>query len=220
MATPLRARPSTRVCGKNKPNAKRCTSWRKRGSLLLRRVSIALALASLSTVVLVIEVRTQPGSARPREAPARPLPVPTDVSPEMQALIGGALSAPIWNTAPKSPEEWGLLSAPSATPIWLVGLGLVELRERLNVISEPVTVNGAAAYMITPPDIPPENRNRLLVHVHGGCYVLSGGEAGTSEAIYMAASGTSRCYRSTTAGRRNSRIPRRWMMRWPCGRGR
>ena len=43
--------------------------------------------------------------------------------------------------------------------------------------------------MITPSDIPPENRNRLLVHVHGGCYVLSGGESGTSEAIYMAAFG-------------------------------
>jgi epsilon-lactone hydrolase len=156
--------------------------------LLLRRVSIALALASISTVVLVIEVRTQPGSARPREAPARPLPVPTDVSPEMQALIGGPLSA-IWNTSPKSLEEWKLLSAPSATPVWLEGLGLVELRERFKVISEPVTVNGVAAYMITPVDIPPENRNRLLVHVHGGCYVLNGGEAGTLEAIYMAGFG-------------------------------
>ena len=43
--------------------------------------------------------------------------------------------------------------------------------------------------MVTPEVIPPENRNRLLVHVHGGCYVLSGGEAGTAEAIYMAGFG-------------------------------
>ena len=43
--------------------------------------------------------------------------------------------------------------------------------------------------MVTPQVMPPENRNRLLVHVHGGCYVLGGGEAATSEAIYMAAFG-------------------------------
>jgi len=36
---------------------------------------------------------------------------------------------------------------------------------------------------------PPENRNRLLVHVHGGCYVLGGGESATTEAIYMAGFG-------------------------------
>jgi monoterpene epsilon-lactone hydrolase len=108
--------------------------------------------------------------------------VPATVSPEMQALIGGPLSA-TWNTVPKSVEEWKPLAAPSA------GRGLPALRDRFKVQSEQLTVNGVTAYMITPRDIPPENRNRLLVHVHGGCYVLSGGESGTSEAIYMAAFG-------------------------------
>jgi len=42
---------------------------------------------------------------------------------------------------------------------------------------------------VTPDTIPPENRDRLLVHVHGGCYLLSPGEAGTSEAILMAGIG-------------------------------
>jgi acetyl esterase/lipase len=37
--------------------------------------------------------------------------------------------------------------------------------------------------------IPPEHRDKLLIHVHGGCYVLSPGEAGTSEAIMMAGLG-------------------------------
>ena len=45
------------------------------------------------------------------------------------------------------------------------------------------------AYLVTPADLPPENRNRLLVHIHGGCYVLQGGEAATTEAIYMAGFG-------------------------------
>jgi monoterpene epsilon-lactone hydrolase len=43
--------------------------------------------------------------------------------------------------------------------------------------------------MVTPENIPPENQNRLLVHMHGGCYVFSPGEAGTREAIFMAGFG-------------------------------
>ena len=39
---------------------------------------------------------------------------------------------------------------------------------------------------MTPDDVPPENRNRLLIHIHGGCYVLFPGEAGATEAITMA----------------------------------
>jgi acetyl esterase/lipase len=43
--------------------------------------------------------------------------------------------------------------------------------------------------MVTPEAIPPENQNRLLLHVHGGCFVSNTGEAGTSEAIFMAGFG-------------------------------
>jgi acetyl esterase/lipase len=123
-----------------------------------------------------------PATPAPREVPARTLPVPTTVSPEMQTLAGGPLSGN-WNTYPKTTEEWKTLSAPSA------GRGLPALRERFSVKSETLTVNGVTAYMVTPSVIAPENRNRLLVHIHGGCYVLSGGEAATTEAIYMAAYG-------------------------------
>ena len=35
----------------------------------------------------------------------------------------------------------------------------------------------------------PANRNRLLVHVHGECFVSNPGESGTGEAIYMAGFG-------------------------------
>src|SRR5580704_2333711 len=45
------------------------------------------------------------------------------------------------------------------------------------------------AYMVTPENIPPENQNRLLVHMHGGCYVFYPGEAGTREAVFMAGFG-------------------------------
>ena len=147
------------------------------GRFALRFVFTAAAII----VLAVTDMMSQAPAPQPREIPARSVPAPTTVSAEMQALIGAPLSA-TWNVVPKSIEEWKALSAPSAGRV-------AALRERFGVKTEPLTVNGVNAFMVTPAAIPPENRNRLLVHVHGGCYVLSGGEAGTSEAIYMAGFG-------------------------------
>src|SRR5262249_56084485 len=54
---------------------------------------------------------------------------------------------------------------------------------------ERTTIDGVKAYIVAPETTPPENRNRLLVHVHGGCYASFAGESGTAEAIYMAGFG-------------------------------
>jgi hypothetical protein len=51
---------------------------------------------------------------------------------------------------------------------------------------EPIVIGGVKVYVVTPESIPETNRNRLLVHVHGGGYVFGPGEAGTREAILMA----------------------------------
>jgi monoterpene epsilon-lactone hydrolase len=149
--------------------------------VLDRFVAGFVFVAAAIIVLSVPETKSQSAAPEPRQVPARSVPVPTTVSPEMQVLIGAPPSSN-WNVAPKAIEEWRTLSAPSA------GRGAA-LRERFRVKTEPLTVNGVNAFMVTPEVVPPENRNRLLVHVHGGCYVLSGGEAGTTEAIYMAAFG-------------------------------
>src|SRR5271169_4967676 len=60
------------------------------------------------------------------------------------------------------------------------------MAERLHVKIEPSTMDGVKVFIVTPDEIPPENRNRLLIHIHGGCYVLFPGEAGATEAITMA----------------------------------
>ncbi|PXX10314.1 alpha/beta hydrolase family protein [Mycolicibacterium moriokaense] len=136
----------------------------------------------LISVFAVTDSNTHTQALPPLEVPARTLPVPETVSPELQRVIGAPLSGN-WNTWPQTDEGWKKLSAPSA------GRGLPALREHFNVESEPMTINGVQAYLVTPQDLPTENRDRLLVHIHGGCYVLSGGEAGTAEAIYMAGFG-------------------------------
>jgi monoterpene epsilon-lactone hydrolase len=76
----------------------------------------------------------------------------------MQKLIGAPLRQN-WNILPSSGEEWRAVASAGATSTMQF---LPGLRERLHVNVEPVTLDGAKAYVVTPDVIPPENRNRLL----------------------------------------------------------
>lgn len=119
------------------------------------------------------------------QVPAKTVPVPDTVSPQMQALIG-APPPPTWNVIPTTAEEWkAQVNAGAAATI----RGLPALREALHVEVEPMTIDGVKAHLVTPEAIPPENQNRLLVHIHGGCFVSFPGESGTGEAIFMAGFG-------------------------------
>ncbi len=60
------------------------------------------------------------------------------------------------------------------------------MAERLRVKIEPGTIDGVRVYTITPTDMPARNRDRLAVHVHGGCYVLNPREAALPEAMLVA----------------------------------
>ncbi len=121
----------------------------------------------------------------PRQLPARTIPVPDTVSAQMQKLIAAPLN-PTWNAIPKTADEWkARVNAAAAVALQ----ALPALRQELHVKVEPLTIDGVKAHMVTPENIPPENLNRLLVHVHGGCYAHFPGEAGTREAILMAGFG-------------------------------
>lgn len=126
-----------------------------------------------------------PGSADDLEVPARLVPVPTTVSAEMQKIIG-APRRPTWKLQPKTNEEWkSIVDAAAAIAIGT----LPGICKRRRVTFEKIVVDGVRAFMVTPEHIAPENRDRLLIHLHGGCYVLSPGEAGLPEAILMAGFG-------------------------------
>jgi len=121
-----------------------------------------------------------------REVPAKDIPVPTaDVSPQEQAVIGAALP-PFWNDHPKDAAAWKALINMRADAIVKT---LPALREKLGVKSEQVTIAGVNCYILTPNDMPEQNRNRLLVHVHGGGYVFAPAESATREAVLMAGFG-------------------------------
>ena len=143
-------------------------------------ICIAAALALAAPLA-----GAQAPAAGPREAPAKTIPVPDTVSPQIQKQIAAPLT-PTWNVIPTTPEGWkeqvkaGYDATMKALPA---------LREALKVKVEPMTLDGVNAYMVTPEKIAAENRNRLLVHVHGGCFVSFPGESGTVEAIYLAGFG-------------------------------
>src|SRR5258706_7428396 len=110
------------------------------------------------------------------------VPVRDTVSPQMQRLIAAPLT-PTWNVIRNSCEEWKA----QINSVYVATMkGLPALRETLHVKVEPMTVDGAKAYRVTPDVIPQENRNRLLVHVHGGCFVRVPGASGTVVAVSLA----------------------------------
>jgi len=117
-----------------------------------------------------------------REVPARWVPVPDTVSPQMQAIIARPMD-PDFNIAPRSIAEWKE-RVDKAAAVTLAGLP--QLREALGVTVKPTTLAGVKAFTVTPRSIPLRNRHRALLHLHGGVRVLNPGEAGTREAILMA----------------------------------
>jgi acetyl esterase/lipase len=145
----------------------------------IRYLLLTAALLSLSATAYALE-----GGFR--SAPAREIPLPTaDVSPAAQALIGAPLQG-VWNDHPKDAAAWKALINSRADA---VAKTLPDLRAKLGVKVEPTKIGGANAYIVTPDNIPDANKDRLLVHVHGGGYVFFPGESGTREAILMAGYG-------------------------------
>ena len=119
------------------------------------------------------------------EVPAKTIPTPSDVSPQLQKIIGAPLRSN-WDIHPKTGEEWKPVADAGAAALSKLVPGMME---RLKVKVEKTTIDGVRAFILTPETIAPENRNRQLIHMHGGCYVLNPGEASLPEALFMAGFG-------------------------------
>jgi len=141
-----------------------------------------LATLSIATTAMAPAQNAAPG---PLDVPAKKIPVPTDVSPQLQKIIGAPLRSN-WDIHPKTGEEWKPVAEAGAAALIKNVPGMLE---RLKVKVEKTTIDGVRAFIVTPETIAPENRYRQLIHMHGGCYVLNPGEASLPEAIFMAGFG-------------------------------
>jgi monoterpene epsilon-lactone hydrolase len=119
------------------------------------------------------------------QVPAKSVPVPSTVSPQLAKIIGLPLRTG-WDVLPKTGEEWvPVVQATAAATL----KNLPAMQERLHVKVEKTVIDGVRAFIVTPETIPAANANRVLLHMHGGCYVLNPGEAGLPEALFMAGFG-------------------------------
>jgi acetyl esterase/lipase len=144
------------------------------------------APADAGFAALEAQVGAANGKAGPRAVPGRAIPIPGTASPQLQAVIAAPYRAPTWNADPKTAGEWKDLIAKNAD----AGTEQRRVaRQKLGVTMEPGMIGGVQVFTLTPKEIRPENRGRLLVHVHGGGYVFGPGEAGTLEGVLMAAYG-------------------------------
>jgi acetyl esterase/lipase len=135
------------------------------------------------TAVAQAAANAKPGV---RHVPERNIPVPTEeVSFQEQALIS-APYFPIFNVHPKNAAEWKKLIVKAAAESIAE---LPELKKKFGVTVTPTTIAGVNAFIVEPLSISKKNKNRLLIHVHGGGYVFDPGEAGIFEAVLMAGFG-------------------------------
>lgn len=126
-----------------------------------------------------------PAKWAPRQIPARTLSVPETVSPALQAVIAAPYPEN-WNIVPRTAAAWRALAAESSAAVAPL---LPLIRQRLSVRVARAKIAGVNVFLATPDPLPIANRGRLLLHLHGGGYVLFPGEAGAGEAMLMAGYG-------------------------------
>ncbi len=145
-----------------------------------RRLLGAAGTVAVAATAGVAGVAAPRATAAPAErlVPARTLPVPGTVSPQLAALIGAPLAAG-WDDVPADAAGWRALAARSADDP-----GLPALIDALGVTVRRDTVAGVPVFRIAPPST--AHPGRLLVHLHGGGYVLYPGEVGAGEGMIMA----------------------------------
>jgi len=131
------------------------------------------------------QATAQPVPTGAREVPARSIPVPNTVSPQMQAIIAQPLNSS-WNVVPTTVEEWKARVEKAALGVMAE---LPHLREALGVTVVPSAIGGVKVFLVTPKAIPARNRDRVLLHLHGGVKVYNPSEAGTREAILLSGFG-------------------------------
>lgn len=144
-----------------------------------------MARLGLLLVLLTAAVPIVGADAEDRSAPARSLPTPAHISPQLRRLVARPLPES-YNTWPRTAEEWAARQSASESRGAKIAAGMAA---RLRVKISSRTMGGVPVFDVVPEKVAPENRNRLLIHVHPGCYVLGGGRAATVEAMLMASFG-------------------------------
>jgi len=127
-------------------------------------------------------VRAQ--EATSRTIPSRVIPVPGSVSPQLQATLSQPENPGL--PTPKTPEDWKALTKQSPASEEASAQQLATLRRRYGVTVTSEMMGGVRCYILTPGNLKPRNRNRLILNLHHGGFIWGAGESGTSWGITLA----------------------------------
>ena len=114
---------------------------------------------------------------------SRQVPAPVGASRELSSALA-ALPAPDVGESrqnlPVNADGWRALQAAPAQP------SLAELSDQLGVSIQQEEIDGVRVYRVVPARVDPQHADHLFLHVHGGAYVLGGGDGSPSEAAIVA----------------------------------
>lgn len=130
----------------------------------------------------IYKANSKPG---PRTVPAKVLPIPEDVDPEMAEAIAAPYAA--FNLLEDLDDDGWRTVVKEFSANWLPLV--LQLKEALGVSLEPTNVGGVQAFILTPREIPEHHRDQLVIHLHGGGHIFGAGEVGTNGAMLLAAHG-------------------------------
>lgn len=104
---------------------------------------------------------------------ARVIPIPTTISPEAQkALASPMFTATVW---PAVEDKAGWKSLIAERDKFMAEM-FFAARKPFRGSTEAHALGQSTLYELTPESIPERNRHRAILYVHGGAYVMGGGE--------------------------------------------
>ena len=114
----------------------------------------------------------------------RAVPPPAGASEELRAALA-AIPAPNVATSqqqvPQNEEQWLAMQQGSSNA------DLEQMAGAFGLSIEQDEIEGVAVYRVMPNKVDPDHTGHLFLHVHGGAYVLGGGDAAATEAALVAA---------------------------------
>lgn len=107
---------------------------------------------------------------------------PSTLSPEMAVTVN-ANTPPLWQAVPQNLNEWHNLADNFAKA---GAANALALAKKYNVDISEGKVAGVRTFTLIPAKIDSEKKDKVILYIHGGGYVLGSGVGGTAEAIYLA----------------------------------
>ncbi|MEE2776993.1 MAG: alpha/beta hydrolase [Acidobacteriota bacterium] len=139
-----------------------------------RLAVLAVAIFAISTQVIAQDGWT---------LDARSVPPPAAVSKELHDAIAGAPkpdAATQWGMIPDNDDGWRAMQNATAM------MPLDPMAEQFGVSVEKKVIAGVTVFAITPKEPSTAHADHVFLHVHGGGYVLGGGNGSATEAIMAA----------------------------------